>query len=739
MKLSVIILSYAIDEEVYQMNCRAIESLFASEEWSKGEPEVLLMESNREAKYTYDARVRVSIPEEKFRFHRFFNIGLDNTSGEYVAFCNNDIVFQPGWWSAIQKVKAQHPKFMCFSPVDSSYPMMAEEIAKGKDYVIGWGNKRHFAAWCFVWERKVFKTIGRFDETFDFYSADDDELQTLHYWAIPNVLVTSSEVKHLSQVVTEKMGTGKYAVKDKEKYPLSEYEIMRGKWWVWKDVRFYLAYRREVTKWGNHWMRKRVNQFLERHPRMNVRLVTKFLYSRRVNMILARLTGVADPKPVNFSDQYSVVGNQMKGKILILQDGLFNSPDANAKLVWRLSEHLVGLGYDVTMLSKANDKEHVVEYHGVHLIHEPVDIAIRERKLTERLGKWKWLRYLISWRAIDYRLNKENIDPFVIEMRRWLGKHVNEYDALMACCSPYYPILLASEVADRIPVIYYKIDPMGSWGDKTRRDTELSTVENEVKWDNVAMKIMMPDVVYKDYMRLETKVNGEKVTIVQFPNVRKLTIGDLQLKIEDWRLKNENQVNLLFVGKFYADIRHPQYLFDLMEKLAGTGIVLHIVGPINYMGFDKEYIEKYFTNKKENIRFHGAVPPPEADALLTQADVLVHVGNSVDTAMPSKILDYISSGKPILNICKIRTCPTIPLMERYPLGLTLFEPSTVSSQLSVVSDEIVKQVKDFCMKNKGKQVPYEQIEKLYPECTIEYVGKQFDEAIQDAIKEFKLK
>lgn len=437
----------------------------------------------------------------------------------------------------------------------------------------------------------------------------------------------------------------------------------------------------------------------------------------------------------------------MKGKILILQHELFATADANAKLVWRLSEHLLGLGYDVTMLGKANDKEHVDGYHGVRLVHEPVDIAIRERKLTERLGKWKWLRYLISWRAIDYRLNKENIDSFVIEMRRWLGKHVSEYDALIACCSPYYPIMLASEVAGRIPVIYYKIDPMGSWGDKTGRDAALSTVENEVKWDDVAMKIMMPDVVYKDYMRLKTKVNGHKVVVVQFPNVRPLkVVSNQQSVVSDQLSVSSKQCHLLFVGKFYADIRHPQYLFDLMESLKGTGIVLHIVGPINYMGFDKEYIEKYFTNKIENVRFHGAVPPNEADALLTKADVLVHVGNSVDTAMPSKILDYISSGKPILNICKIRTCPTIPLMERYPIGLTIYEQSDVSDQYSVVncrssviSEEIVEQVKEFCITNKGKQIPYEQIEKLYPECTIEYVGKQFDDAIQDAIKEFKQK
>ena len=302
MKLSVIILSYAIDEEVYRMNCRAIESLCASEERGDEEPEILLIESNREAKYTYDSRVRVLMPDEKFGFHRFFNIGLDNTSGEFVAFCNNDIVFQPGWWSAIMKVKTQHPKFMCFSPADGTYPMMAEEMAKGKEYVIGWENKRHFAAWCFVWERKVFKMVGRFDEMFDFYSADDDELQTLRYYAIPNILVTGSEVKHLSQVVTNKVGVKQYKVTDKEKYPLSDYEIKRGWTWLWGDVRFYVAHRRFEKKWGNYWMRKRVVALLDRHPWLNVRLVTKLLYNRKVNLLLAKLTGVADPKPVTFNE-----------------------------------------------------------------------------------------------------------------------------------------------------------------------------------------------------------------------------------------------------------------------------------------------------------------------------------------------------------------------------------------------------------------------------------------------------
>lgn len=292
--LSVIILSYALDDEVYQMNCRCVESLFDSEQWKSGQLQVLLIESNKQNPYTYDGRVEVLIPDDRFNFHRFFNKGLSHTDGEFVAFCNNDIVFEKGWFSAIMDVKKRNPKFMCFSPLDRSYPMMGEEtLPSSKDYYIGWENKKHFAAWCFVWERKVFDIIGLFDETFDFYSADDDELQTLRYYAIPNVVVSHSEVKHLSQVVTKKDAqVNKYKIDDHEKYPLTENEIRRGYAWLWDDERFYVAYQRMKAKWGNEHMRQRVNRFFERHQCLFVRPLTKILYNRHMNSIMRVLTGI---------------------------------------------------------------------------------------------------------------------------------------------------------------------------------------------------------------------------------------------------------------------------------------------------------------------------------------------------------------------------------------------------------------------------------------------------------------
>ena len=148
----------------------------------------------------------------------------------------------------------------------------------------------------------MFKTIGRFDETFDFYSADNDELLTLRKYAIPNVLVTESEVKHLSQVVTKKVGVNKYAVTDKNLYPISDLELMHRRYWLWNDYRLYIAYRRAEAKWGNEWMIKRINHFFERHLWLNIRPITKLLYNKKMNLVLAKLTGLADPNPVKYSE-----------------------------------------------------------------------------------------------------------------------------------------------------------------------------------------------------------------------------------------------------------------------------------------------------------------------------------------------------------------------------------------------------------------------------------------------------
>ena len=283
-KLSVIILSYAIDDDIYEMNRRALKSLIESETWTDDNLQVLLIESKKDSNYTYPfPNVDVLIPNEDFGFHKFFNIGINKTDGEYIAFCNNDIIFKPGWFREIKKVADAHKRLKCFSPIDDSgdYPKMTPEaLPRDKDYYKGWDHQKHFAPWCFVWKRKVFDITGPFDETFDLYGADGDELFTLSRNALWSVVCTKSVVNHLAgqtTIVKQSNIDNKYRITDYDKYPLTDFEIKHNYQWLYDDYRFYEAFHKmKITKC----------------PLINYRPINLALFSKNGNLLFTKLRGI---------------------------------------------------------------------------------------------------------------------------------------------------------------------------------------------------------------------------------------------------------------------------------------------------------------------------------------------------------------------------------------------------------------------------------------------------------------
>lgn len=298
-RLSVIILSYAMDDDIYHMNCRALQSLFDSEDWTDDNLQVLLFESNKESTYRYPwPKVKVVAPNEPFGFHRFFNIGIEISDGEYIAFCNNDIIFHKGWFSAIRAVADTHRKFLCFSPIDDSgdYPKMtAEQLPRDKDFHKGWEHQKHFAPWCFVWKRKAFDITGPFDEAFDFYGSDGDELFTLSRNSLWSVVCTKSVVRHLAgqtAIIKQASVDNSYRITDYEKHPLSPFEIAHNYQWLYEDYRFYDGYQKLKKKWGientTYWLQRKIMK----HPALNLRLTNRLLFSKRANLFISRMRGI---------------------------------------------------------------------------------------------------------------------------------------------------------------------------------------------------------------------------------------------------------------------------------------------------------------------------------------------------------------------------------------------------------------------------------------------------------------
>ena len=102
--------------------------------------------------------------------------------------------------------------------------------------------------------------------------------------------------------------------------------------------------------------------------------------------------------------------------------------------------------------------------------------------------------------------------------------------------------------------------------------------------------------------------------------------------------------------------------------------------------------------------------------MIRQADILVNINNSVENQLASKLIDYICTGKPILNLCKKKNCPSLQYVSKYPYCMNIFEKKEIDRKL--INDIIM-----FINFYQGKIYPFEKICEVFKNNTDEYVAE----------------
>lgn len=194
-----------------------------------------------------------------------------------------------------------------------------------------------------------------------------------------------------------------------------------------------------------------------------------------------------------------------------------------------------------------------------------------------------------------------------------------------------------------------------------------------------------------------------KIVPVGFPMIEKH--GAVRGRAEN------GKIHLLFCGWLYSDIRSPRYFLDIVSRLDERFSV-------TFMGKECERLRERFSFKtKAEVITLPQQPYQTALNAMQDADVLINIGNSVPVHMPSKTLEYINTGKPIVNFYKLPACPTLYYTERYPLCLNLFEGDT---DMECVAQRLIR----FCEDTKGETVRRDSIERTFADCTPQYIAQQ---------------
>jgi len=197
MKLSIIIVSDARNSNFYNATQETINS--ALQQKNEIEKEIIIIEKQNNVSYKNINKI-IHVQDLEFNYNKFLNLGIEQSSGEYIALCNNDLTFFDNWDSKIIKVMNDN-NILSASPLHteletpggrSAFKNLQNRIFFG--YRIG----RELFDWCVVINRKVVEIIGKLDESpLYFYYNNELYAKQLIKSNIQHALIGHSVVKHL--------------------------------------------------------------------------------------------------------------------------------------------------------------------------------------------------------------------------------------------------------------------------------------------------------------------------------------------------------------------------------------------------------------------------------------------------------------------------------------------------------------------------------------------------------------
>lgn len=394
----------------------------------------------------------------------------------------------------------------------------------------------------------------------------------------------------------------------------------------------------------------------------------------------------------------------MRLKVLLLSNSIeLRGGDliagSNTKLLMNLAPQLAK-EHELAILSPGENERVSCRYEGIPVHFAPMRVKGRLKELCYRiLARLKDKNGCSDW--IQARL--------MHDAAKKLRSGGFKFDAVIATMEPFSSAYAASGLKGCQKILYIMDPPAFLVGGAAATRFRRTSLEGILRRFDM--------IITTPFIKKALAVNGyekyaDKMTAAGFPMIRDSEQSRCESGIaEGMPPMEKDRINVLFCGWLYSDIRSPKYFLDIAKRLDRRFNII-------FMGKECEKLGERFDIRTEaDITAVGQQPHSTALSAMANADILVNIGNSVPIHMPSKTLEYINTGKPIVNIYKLPDCPTLHYTKKYPLCLNLYEGDADI-------DAAAERFTTFCIENKGKTAERSGILAAFEECTPKYIAKK---------------
>lgn len=297
----------------------------------------------------------------------------------------------------------------------------------------------------------------------------------------------------------------------------------------------------------------------------------------------------------------------------------------------------------------------------------------------------------------------------------YISKEINmdEYSSVLTISFPFNILIVGFHIKQKYPLLkwlVYELDPYAY--NKVLRFPKVAFFYRYIKENRIfkaADEILLTHELYREY-----STNFFSKYRAKFKD-----IGIPLLHINNSTLISSKRCDLIYSGSFYSKVRNPEFMFKVLSKVAELyDFTLHIYGPKAC-----EIDEKYKAILGDKLIIHGRVSKQEINQAIERSSILINIGNTVDNQLPSKVLEYIGTGKPIINFYSIDNDTSNSYLKLYPNSLLI---KNDENETMYKVSEIIQFMDD----NKNKVVPEKTLYSIFKYFTRDEVIKRINMSLE---------
>ena len=310
----------------------------------------------------------------------------------------------------------------------------------------------------------------------------------------------------------------------------------------------------------------------------------------------------------------------------------------------------------------------------------------------------------------------------------FLEEHLSEYDYVITMVFPRHDTNIVGKVKCNFPDVKWIIlqFDMYAYNPSWPKESNLDRIKEQKKWYESADRIIIQHEMCNDTLEHEFKNYISKLLPLHIPSLdsidedKELVItGFLDRICKKNNLNKDDIITVVYTGRFYQDIRNPEYMLRSFEKICSedNNIYLFILG----FGCE-DIVRKYKKILGNRLIVCGQTTNEDSVSAQREANILINISNSYREMVPSKILEYIGRRKPILNYYSIEDDICEEYLTEYPLHYSVDEREEISGNQ-------IERIKDFILENYRNKCDYNDVKDKYNEFTSDYYTKKMMEGI----------